>query len=234
MFDFATCRFTGIDPIADQFAFVSPFNYAENEPIRNIDLHGLQKYDMMGLHDPNAQASFEEGGIEQWKEDKNVFFDNSGWELLGMIGEMGIEEIPGAGEALSIAEGDISGAVLGAVPIIGGPLKSLKKLFKSGGTKAGKRAGKPFTKKTKQELKEENTKQNNGFKCQDCSVSLVDAKKSKKGVKPPSNEAQYDHIFPKSQGGNGDKTNGQVLCRDCNRKKSDKKPDEYYKNNKDD
>ena len=43
-------RFTGVDPIADQFAFVSPFNYAENEPIRHIDLWGLQKYD------PNASA----------------------------------------------------------------------------------------------------------------------------------------------------------------------------------
>ena len=37
-------RFTGVDPIADQFAFVSPFNYAENEPIAHIDLWGLQKF----------------------------------------------------------------------------------------------------------------------------------------------------------------------------------------------
>jgi hypothetical protein len=32
-----------VDPIADQFAWVSVYNYAENEPIRHIDLHGLQK-----------------------------------------------------------------------------------------------------------------------------------------------------------------------------------------------
>ena len=36
-------RFTGVDPIADQFPHVSTHNYAENEPIGNIDLHGLQK-----------------------------------------------------------------------------------------------------------------------------------------------------------------------------------------------
>ena len=36
-------RFTGVDPIADQFAFVSVFNYAENNPIGFIDLHGLQQ-----------------------------------------------------------------------------------------------------------------------------------------------------------------------------------------------
>ncbi|MEL6834452.1 MAG: RHS repeat-associated core domain-containing protein [Bacteroidota bacterium] len=43
MYDPAIARFTGVDPIADQFAWVSPYNYAENEPIRHIDLHGLQK-----------------------------------------------------------------------------------------------------------------------------------------------------------------------------------------------
>jgi RHS repeat-associated protein len=42
-YDAAVGRFTGIDPIADQFPHVSPFNYAEDEPIANIDLHGLQR-----------------------------------------------------------------------------------------------------------------------------------------------------------------------------------------------
>jgi len=36
-------RFTGVDPISDQFPHVSVFNYAENEPVSNIDLWGLQK-----------------------------------------------------------------------------------------------------------------------------------------------------------------------------------------------
>ena len=36
-------RFTGVDPIADQFPHVSTYNCAENDPIVNIDLHGLQK-----------------------------------------------------------------------------------------------------------------------------------------------------------------------------------------------
>lgn len=37
-------RFPSLDPIADSFAFVSPYNYAENEPVSCIDLLGLQKY----------------------------------------------------------------------------------------------------------------------------------------------------------------------------------------------
>ena len=36
-------RFTGVDPISDQFPHVSTYNYAENSPIRYIDLWGLQK-----------------------------------------------------------------------------------------------------------------------------------------------------------------------------------------------
>ena len=43
MYDAAIGRFPSVDPIADQFAFVSPFNYAENEPVGHIDLWGLQQ-----------------------------------------------------------------------------------------------------------------------------------------------------------------------------------------------
>ena len=42
MYDPAIARFTGVDPIADQFPNLSPFNYASNDPIKNIDLYGLQ------------------------------------------------------------------------------------------------------------------------------------------------------------------------------------------------
>ena len=49
-YDAALGRFTGVDPIADQFAWVSPYNYAENEPVGSIDLHGLQR----SIYDRNA------------------------------------------------------------------------------------------------------------------------------------------------------------------------------------
>jgi len=44
MYDPAIARFTGVDPISDQFPHLSTYNYADNSPIANIDLHGLQKY----------------------------------------------------------------------------------------------------------------------------------------------------------------------------------------------
>ncbi len=52
----------GGDPIADQFAWVSPFNYAENEPVRHIDLHGLQKE----LPDGQSGPFSTEFANEQW------------------------------------------------------------------------------------------------------------------------------------------------------------------------
>jgi RHS repeat-associated protein len=42
-YDPAVGRFPSVDPLADRFAHVSPFNYAENEPIAHIDLWGLQQ-----------------------------------------------------------------------------------------------------------------------------------------------------------------------------------------------
>jgi len=39
-------------------------------------------------------------------------------------------------------------------------------------------------------------------------------------VIPAKNERQVDHIKAKSKGGSGTPDNGQVLCRDCNNKKS--------------
>jgi RHS repeat-associated protein len=42
-YDAAYGRFVGVDPIAEEFPWVNGFNYAENEPVANVDLHGLQR-----------------------------------------------------------------------------------------------------------------------------------------------------------------------------------------------
>ncbi|MGI5186856.1 RHS repeat-associated core domain-containing protein [Promicromonospora sp. CA-289599] len=55
-----------------------------------------------------------------------------------------------------------------------------------------------------------------GMECALCGVQTVPAKQSRKGVTPPENEAAVDHIVAKNQGGSGDPSNGQVLCRTCN------------------
>lgn len=91
------------------------------------------------------------------------------------------------------------------------------------GTKYGKRGGKAFTPAGKRKVVALNKKRNGGTaQCEGCKLGVIPAKKSQKGVTPPKNEIQIDHICPKSCGGDGDVSNGQVLCRGCNRKKSDK------------
>ncbi|HYO56853.1 HNH endonuclease signature motif containing protein [Archangium sp.] len=89
---------------------------------------------------------------------------------------------------------------------------------------AGKdRTSLPFTKKGRSIVKENNAKQNDGkILCENCKVETVPGEKHVKDVTPPPNEAQVDHVVPKAKGGKGDPANGQVLCRDCNIKKSDK------------
>lgn len=89
---------------------------------------------------------------------------------------------------------------------------------------AGKdRTSLPFTKKGKLIVKDATARQNDGkILCENCKVETVPGEKHVKDVTPPSNEAQVDHIVPKARGGKGEPSNGQVLCRDCNIKKSDK------------
>lgn len=90
---------------------------------------------------------------------------------------------------------------------------------------AGSGKGSSFTKKTKQIVKQENAARNEGKnRCENCGVETADPQQHKKGVTPPSNETQVDHVTPRAKGGEGVPENGQVLCRDCNIKKSDKAP----------
>ena len=56
-YDPAIGRFIGVDPIADQFAWVSVYNYAENEPVGSIDLHGLQKVSVNDIRNADGKIT---------------------------------------------------------------------------------------------------------------------------------------------------------------------------------
>ena len=77
-YDPAIGRFPSVDPIADQFAHVSGFNYAENDPVGHVDLWGLQKAKFKNGTESNT------GPISQQKlNDFNNDIDKKTAELGG-------------------------------------------------------------------------------------------------------------------------------------------------------
>ncbi len=51
-YDAAVARFIQVDPLADDYTYKSTYDYAENEPISNIDLDGLEK--LKGINENNT------------------------------------------------------------------------------------------------------------------------------------------------------------------------------------
>lgn len=80
----------------------------------------------------------------------------------------------------------------------------------------------PITANTKVKVAKENAEFFGRNRCESCGVDTIPAQKSTRGVKPPPNEAQYDHIEADSKGGSNTEENVQLLCRSCNRLYSDK------------
>lgn len=85
------------------------------------------------------------------------------------------------------------------------------------------RPGMPFTRSGKREVWERNAERYGGVnKCETCGTEVVLPERHQRGVRPPENEGQVDHVTARSKGGSGTPQNGQILCRDCNREKSNK------------
>jgi hypothetical protein len=80
-----------------------------------------------------------------------------------------------------------------------------------------------FTADQKKAILDENRKRNGGvLRDDDTGEELVPSQKSRKGVTPPENEAQVDHVYPKSRGGTNSYKNAKVISRKRNREKSNK------------
>ncbi len=82
-YDAAIGRFTGVDPIADEFPWVNTYNYAENEPVANIDLHGLQQGGNMFTSEIKSRI---ENMVKGAQDDLNSAVNNAG-EKLSNVGE---------------------------------------------------------------------------------------------------------------------------------------------------
>jgi RHS repeat-associated protein len=145
----------------------------------------------------------------------------SGTVVGGLAAEpetAGVSTVAVVGGGVAVAAGGYQ--ELGAAKNIGAVVNAMAE---KKGTSGGPRAGKPFTPKDKAEIKAENAAAHGGqTTCETCGQSTVPGQKHEAGVTPPGNETHVDHIIAQSQDGDGSKSNGRVLCRDCNLKKGDK------------
>lgn len=76
----------------------------------------------------------------------------------------------------------------------------------------------------RREMLKDNDGRNGGLKDDQDGTPLVYPKRHRKGVRPPDNEANIDHVIPKAKGGTNDYGNLRVRARKANIDKSDKDP----------
>jgi RHS repeat-associated protein len=101
-YDPAVGRFPSVDPLPDQFAWVSPFNYAENDPVQYVDLWGLQHFlaggwrGAVGLNDISSAVKFFKDGKLVYGALKSAQAINSGSNVFDFGDEL-MQSIPYSG-----------------------------------------------------------------------------------------------------------------------------------------
>ncbi|HET8685732.1 MAG TPA: HNH endonuclease [Methanosarcina sp.] len=201
-------RFVEIDPLAEEYEYNSTYAFSENKVTSHIELEGLEAIPISRDLWQQAQTLPPQAKV--------VAAIGIGLFALGELILNNPEALSGGGKSQSYpATFDLY--------IKSGEKKPTTENQTPTEKPTTSRAGKPFTPKEKQKVIEANKEKNNGTTvCENCGTNTTKPEQSKKGVTPPKTDTQVDHVKPKSKGGSGTADNGQVLCRDCNIKKSDK------------
>jgi RHS repeat-associated protein len=197
-------RFTAADPITAtpyDLQSLNRYSYVGDDPGGRTDPTGLIVNPLTGSN-PNADADV--------LDDLATLVEGVG---AGLEGDTGIPAARAGEEAAEAIEG-----VADAIRADNAAARA-----ESTAARAESGVGKPFTRATKAQAYAANRAKNGGELRSDKSGQLLTPpKKSQKGVTPPRNEAQLDHITPRSKGGTNDISNAQVLSGPENRTKSDR------------
>ena len=97
-----------MDPISDQFPHVSTYNYAENEPVANIDLWGLQAF----RYELNSQ----DNNLKNTTPEQKKAFYEGFWQAGAEVVDALLDEVPIFGEIKAFAESGVSALAVGLIP----------------------------------------------------------------------------------------------------------------------
>lgn len=232
-YDPAIGRWMNLDALSEEYSDFSPYVYAFNDPVRHIDPDGNAPEDRLGEIDPPGKKKPQTTNytIKKFDTSPQGGYVGQGLDELITAGIQWLgEKISGSDVSKETSENvQLATSLLVVIVSKGKNAKAdgevVEQLTKAE-TRAAKlsekaRPGKDMTKAGKEAVVDINKAKNGGNTiCEGCKTSTTPATQSKKGVTPSKTETQVDHVVPKSKGGSGTPNNGQVLCRDCNIKKS--------------
>ena len=138
-------RWTAVDPLADQFPGVSPYNYAANNPVSLFDPDGRAPACCLGQSDPEGRSVGQVARGAPGPAGYREMNQAAGRAVVATAGAIGVGLTPaGVGVDIydmgkAVSERDVVGGVLAGIGFIpgGGDVvkkigQGLRKLFKSG------------------------------------------------------------------------------------------------------